>query len=560
MADNQNRSYSGVVTVTEVGRRIVSSAIDVKCEGNLFAAPDELRYCNAQVGDTVSFHLAVEAMNIKVEKPYTQEPEEKTESAELSQHVTRRGSTVRVERYSTPHYIQAMLSKSSIAAGRCGFLAGFAYYEFSRVGAANAERIKLYPMLLLACFSFAVLSAAINSSIQIYSRYVSPDALPELHAKLSPPPILLFGKIHVPVLSSLNCIAKFPYAAYRIAFMAYVYAMAEMGHTYNENLADTKALESTVDKIIFQTTWAVPLVLCGCFVLLDVYGGFLVSQLRRGTGPFAKDKLPEGQKIETAEALVAAAERKGGQALFMMGFVGHAMARYNFQPDGVNDDAWTVPLMVVYWVITNVVAFCMMIVVFATTCIAMQLKDMDPEFAEQGEVLAQRYVPVMWVARNLFVAGIYALLVAAGLMAWGTSQKCGDPLIPEGACYLDVWYVPASCCGVALIIVAAFRSYVRVSSEGLSEAEATEGDPASRPEAIIASLTHVGWSSTLASGFVMYNIATFDTDVIRAANYYATQAMGLTWWGIAFFMGQLGGFRWRHCSSLVRVHSGRSVF
>merc|ERR1719221_2365184 len=47
-----------------------------------------------------------------------------------------------------PWWCQAVVNETGTLAGRAGFLAGFAYYEFSRQSEENTQRVPYYAVLL----------------------------------------------------------------------------------------------------------------------------------------------------------------------------------------------------------------------------------------------------------------------------------------------------------------------------------------------------------------------------------------------------------------------------
>ena len=59
------------------------------------------------------------------------------------------------------HLIDTMLNTTGTASARSGFLAGFAYYELSRLSEANADRVPLYLGCLLGAFTLSVTRCAV---------------------------------------------------------------------------------------------------------------------------------------------------------------------------------------------------------------------------------------------------------------------------------------------------------------------------------------------------------------------------------------------------------------
>ncbi|CAE7223177.1 ANK1 [Symbiodinium sp. KB8] len=145
----------------------------------------------------------------------------------------------------------------------------------------------------------------------------------------------------------------------------------------------------------------------------------------------------------------------------------------------------------------------------------------------------------------IFKFGVFCVLLGAGLTGWGCSCPCSgsalygtavgpcaaSPLPPNGTCYARVAYVPLSCCLLGLALVVYFQCWSRAAASQASDDASMLRDPADLPSA----LDSLGTVATLAAGFVMYNITTFDTDVIRGPLFHQHgNLFGLNRWGYAF--------------------------
>eukprot|EP00439_Symbiodinium_sp_Y106_P016003 s2504_g2.t1 len=381
---------------------------------------------------------------------------------------------------------------ADIEAADCG--------ELSRQSAANAERVPLYPFLLLGAFTFSVLCSGITAYLHLSVDECEPcqeRRLAVLHRR-----------------SSCLTVATLAYWCNRFAFYLYCGSMPLMGAVYNPSPAPDSNMELLETLKHFVVGYHM-LIILGIAFVLDLWCSIrgLVRSVPEVSGG---DDMAVAQESGYMEDVSRTMDSMGNRALLLVGFIQHASARFV----SLNQPA------VVYLTFVS------------TTQIRRQGLTMSRKTKYFTSILLR-------VCDVIFKFGVFCVLLGAGLTGWGCSCPCSgsalygtavgpcaaSPLPPNGTCYARVAYVPLSCCLLGLLLVGYFQCWSRAAASQESDDASMLRDPADLPSA----LDSLGTVATLAAGFVMYNITTFDTDVIRGPLFHTEgNLFGLNPWGYAF--------------------------
>lgn len=413
-----------------------------------------------------------------------------------------------------------MANRLSTAAGRCGFLAGFSYYEFSRLSEANAMRVPVYPTALLGAFTFSVVCNALWAWITMYIN--SGDDL---------------GRSFDGVLR----LARLAYNCYQAAFLCYAVGLSKMVAVFNP----AAVVNSHTWGLFFHMLFLFEqyyLVVVTLMLFAIEYRLFFWQQ------HFQEEPQPEETLLDPCtSSITQLAASFGGRAVFMVGFIQHALARYQYHPEGPFDSrpdagdghrSSAIWLNAIFWHCIILAAGCLLISVFLATIVGVYVQDME------CYMRARYFYNIKWawtLCRGCFRLGMYLMLMGAMLTGWGCTNLCNQEDVPDGACYAKVAYVPFAMCGLTIVLVLGFiaRSKVlaRRARAAASRGTASSSQPPDSNDPCAATLKRLallGNTATIAAGFVMYNIATFDTDVINAPSIDPNISSGLSSWGHLF--------------------------
>ncbi len=485
---------------------------------------------------------------------------------------------------------KAMLAVCGTACGRAGFLAGFAYYELSRQFGERVERVKPYPILLLGTFTLSVACCTLGAFVQMYSRKVHSDDMDKLADRFWPTRAgpCSFG------------IARVCYRLFVMAFYMYIIALSYMVSVYNPGLDDETA--GHIEHLI--TNWYLYAIVIFA-VLVNAYFGLLVNRSNAGESldlhldkaidsakqtVFGTEREPSiAAEVETeleaqpkpevdpmvdneveevhADKIVELCNVIGGRSLLMTGFVQHALARYTYIPGGSDADTESLMLNRIFWLATHAACGCLMICVLLTTEISIAVQQLHTQPSRLAFVEQTRW---LWrFCQYAKTVGMHCLFLSAGLMGWGCSQRCDDPLVPGGVCYSRLSSAPVVCCGIGLLMVIYFRSTTHVAfvhanrvAQDIADSQDKEPDKTAKADEQ-ADLQHaagsmtavnlIGNSATICAGFVTYNIATYDTDVLHGP-ITGPSNFGLTMWGSIFLWANWASFALGMACALSVLH------
>jgi len=240
--------------------------------------------------------------------------------------------------------------------------------------------------------------------------------------------------------------------------------------------------------------------------------------------PIEEDEVEE----VPADKILELCDVIGGRSLLMTGFVQHALARYTYIPDGSDDDDESLHLNRIFWLATHAACGCLMVCVLLTSELSIALHQLDT--AESRYAFAEKTRWLWRWCQRAKTIGMHFLFISAGLMGWGCSQKCADPAVPNGTCYSRLSAAPVATCGFGLLMVVFFRATTHVAfmhARRVGEQKAQKNFTVAKKELdterVSMTFTNgsmkvvnlVGNSATICAGFVIYNIATFDTDVLH---------------------------------------------
>jgi len=436
------------------------------------------------------------------------------------------------------HDKNAVLTRLGIAAGRCGFLAGFSYYELSRLSTENAERVPEYLYCLLGSLTFSI---ACNGVWMWVSMYLGKrDSAAQLRANVR----------------DIRKLAKCGYFFYQAACLLYAAGISQMVKVFNPTAVESSHLWGTFWHLLFLGEEYGMWIIIPLLVALELYFCYATQGL---DSPRVKPSEHE------ADGILQLANRFAGRALFNVGFCQHALARYQYHVDGIYqqrtefgmDRTPAIWMNAFFWHFVIGSTYCLLTVVYIATLFVVYIESVPTQ-------CRQKYLSRVWAAwkycRMSFHIGLVLALLGASLTGWGCSDVCDQPNVPGGACYAKVWYVPMATCSLAAGIIIIFRFYVRAYGRQVCrEDQAGQACPElskSRTDAATATMKMVGTIGdvgTIAAGFVMYNIATFDTDVIQGPLIDVDFNFGLTVWGSLFLWANWCAFAFGSAAALCVV-------
>lgn len=423
--------------------------------------------------------------------------------------------------------LKAALHIADAASGQSGFIAGFTYYELSRQSAANAERVPLYPFLLLGAFTFSVLCSGITAYLHLSVDECEPcqeRRLAALHRR-----------------SSCLTVATLAYWCNRFAFYLYCGSMPLMGAVYNPSPPPDSNMELLETLKHFVVGYHM-LIILGIAFVLDLWfsiRGFVRSVPEVSGGD---DDMAVAQESGYMEDVSRTMDSMGSRALLLVGFIQHASARFVSLNQPVDGQSYQLFLNILFPSTVSTGCGFLQAVVYLTFMSTTQIRRQGLTMSRSTKYFTSILLRVCDV---IFKFGVFCVLLGAGLTGWGCSCPCSgsalygtavgpcaaSPLPPNGTCYARVAYVPLSCCLLGLALVVYFQCWSRAAASQASDDASMLRDPADLPSA----LDSLGTVATLAAGFVMYNITTFDTDVIRGPLFHQHgNLFGLNRWGYAF--------------------------
>jgi len=395
------------------------------------------------------------------------------------------------------------------AAGQSGFIAGFAYYELSRQSAANAERVPWYPILLLGAFTCSVVCSGITAYLHLQTDECDCEALEERRQRRS------------------YLAVKLAYWCNRMAFYLYCVSMPFMGPVYNPSPPPpTPGIKEIALGYHMLIIGAVAAVLDIIFAVRDCL------EPRREA-----EELSDEVDVNQYQSM----DSMGNRALLMVGFIQHASARFvqlQQPPDGREYELY---LNSLFPLVVSVGCVCLQLVVYMTFMSTTQLR------TSQLSTKAARCLFVLFrISEFFFKLGVFLVLAGASLTGWGCSCPCGGSAdygtavgpcgassVPEGACYARVAYVPLTCCVASILLIVFFQCWSRCATHCDEDDGRTDED--SELGGVSVALDSLATVGTLAAGFVMYNITTFNTDVIRGPFPADDRPLfGLNPWGFYF--------------------------
>jgi len=372
-----------------------------------------------------------------------------------------------------------------------------------------------YVITLYLAFTMAVIAAGIATAIQLSMRRVHADDKESLAKCFNP---------H----TAIGGMTRMSYRSFSWSFTFYTVALSLMQDVFNPKAREINTLANVFYWIGFLGFY----VALAVEFLIENYLLYLAwSILNKRSSE--KRKTPDEKEAEDAECPSIGADVMVGQSVYLLGCLGHALARW--QSSG--HEGTVVTINCLYSLFINLSAACMVVVTFLCSLISMYLRDMP-----RGHLRIEYAKRSLWIyklCRGLFTAGAWLLLAGLALMGWGCSQPCD---VLGRSCYADVAYVPAVLCGTAFLITIAFVIRLSIASRRvLSHASSQDAVPASDDntndelaQKIMAPYQTAASSAALAGSFLMYNIATFDTDVIQAPALVADKFFGLTPWAYLF--------------------------
>eukprot|EP00931_Biecheleriopsis_adriatica_P065249 TRINITY_DN39839_c0_g1_i1.p1 TRINITY_DN39839_c0_g1~~TRINITY_DN39839_c0_g1_i1.p1 ORF type:complete len:957 (+),score=106.02 TRINITY_DN39839_c0_g1_i1:46-2916(+) len=444
---------------------------------------------------------------------------------------------------SAPQSFEALSTKVATSASLGGFLAGFAYYEFSRLSEENARRVPSYPILLIGSFTLSVISNAISSVIEM--RAVKRDTH-ELEK----------------MAEAMRGVGNFAYLSFRVALCLYAGALSKMVEVFNPVAVTTSHKWGWFWYALFMFEQYYLPVLVGVMVLLELYFRCVKNSVTEDNSqhPLVAPAPTSLKQNALVEEISKMSGLLGSRALFMLGFVHHSLARYQYHRGGIfhermnagTDRDLTIWLNAFFWHFIILSTGCLLVANFKATLFKVRLHQIPSNPPE----LRVRFVARLhwvWVACKWTLnCGMFFVLSGAMLMGWGCSSQCNEPSVPGGVCYASVAYVPAVTCGFAFATVAVVMVLARIAIVAARRDDERRGPRVfQRTSASIELLGYIGNSATIASGFVMYNIATFDTDVLQGPITSSSNNFGLTPWGYAFLWANWIAFSFGMAAALV---------
>ncbi|CAL1156249.1 unnamed protein product [Cladocopium goreaui] len=313
----------------------------------------------------------------------------------------------------------------------------------------------------------------------------------------------------------------------RLAFYLYCVSMPLMGPVYNPSPPPA------IPGLKHVALGYHMLIVGGMAAILDIF--FAVREcVMKPTVPADDDEELSELDVEEVNQSM---DSMGNRAVLMVGFIQHASARFiglQHAPDGHEYELYlnhVFPLMV------SLGCVCLQAVVYITFMSTTQLRTGPVSRSTTRCLFA-----LFRISDFLFKLGVFVVLSGASLTGWGCScpccagadygtavGPCAASLVPDGACYTRVAYVPMTCCFASILVIAFFLCWSRcAASHSNGEDDEDRGD-------LAVALDSLGTVGTLAAGFVMYNITTFNTDVIRGPFPAEDRPLfGLTNWGFLF--------------------------
>eukprot|EP00927_Polykrikos_kofoidii_P009160 TRINITY_DN13801_c0_g2_i1.p1 TRINITY_DN13801_c0_g2~~TRINITY_DN13801_c0_g2_i1.p1 ORF type:complete len:1053 (-),score=157.67 TRINITY_DN13801_c0_g2_i1:381-3539(-) len=416
-----------------------------------------------------------------------------------------------------PPEVEGMLTMLGIAQGRCGLLAGFTYYELSRQGNKSVDWYPAYVFLLLVAFSLAVVCAALATFLRVYMRRIHFSAWREYSSRV-------MG------------VAKFAYSLFILASLVWIVALSCMGMVYNSQ--DYGELNVMIGTFAFPAVlltklpFYVLLPTCGmCFL----YVSFLtVLSTGRKTATRLLNCPVTGLFLnDLAQQDMDGVKRAADTTMYLLGFTGASLARYR--------DALTRPgEALAHEVLFNIIFWCCTIFAAALLALVMVCGTHTYVVFARLPCCARDYVHSkikhMLFLMTYTVKLALILVVFSGMfIGWGCSDSCvkvHDNFMMENvkACYAQVAAVPAVIGGLGFLFTLWLTYRIRRANhhavrEVMADCDDLKAE-GKTGEDWQSHLTDDGtaaaamadtWASqaSLFSGFVYYNLACFDSDIIQ---------------------------------------------
>mmetsp|Transcript_45537 Transcript_45537/g.106465 ORF Transcript_45537/g.106465 Transcript_45537/m.106465 type:complete len:902 (-) Transcript_45537:45-2750(-) len=449
--------------------------------------------------------------------------------------------------------LKAALHIADAAASQSGFIAGFAYYELSRQGATNAERVPLYPILLLGAFTLSVLCSGITAYLHLSVDECEPcqeKRLAAMHSRK--------------VCFTASSLA---YWCNRGAFYMYCGSMPLMGEVYNPTPHASRIRDFETFKH-FVVGYHM-LIILGIALALDVWFATRDACKTAPSDEEVEQTVVSQDSSEYMEDVSRSMDAMGSRALLLVGFIQHASARFVALEKPADGKLYQLYLNILFPSMVSSGCGFLQGVVYLTFMSTTQIRKQGASMSKSRRRFMTNLLRVCDIA---FKFGVFCVLFGAALTGWGCSCPCSEsplfgtavgpcaasPLPPGGICYARVAYVPLTCCITGLLVVIYFQCWSRGASSRSPGETCPLRDPADLPTA----LDSLGTVATLAAGFVMYNITTFDTDVIRGPLFHEGEELfGITGWGYAFLWANWVAFSLGVAATMcVQVINGNLVW
>eukprot|EP00927_Polykrikos_kofoidii_P043291 TRINITY_DN37348_c0_g1_i1.p1 TRINITY_DN37348_c0_g1~~TRINITY_DN37348_c0_g1_i1.p1 ORF type:complete len:1092 (-),score=161.22 TRINITY_DN37348_c0_g1_i1:159-3434(-) len=456
------------------------------------------------------------------------------------------------EEPSVPHEVQSMLNATATAQGRCGLIAGFTYYELSRQGRADVDRIPAYAFALLCAFSLATVSAALATFIRVHMRSLHHSRWLEYKRKMS--------------LITAIC-----YIFYIVASISWVFSMSLMGEVYNshDEYKNAAGGSTLALHLSYVPLYAFGPCLALCFLYIVVLGGLYVIASKNVEESSAVNVVSAELQytfVDKTEQAMKTASSSGDSTMYLLGFTGAGLARYHqfTAHEGEDYEKW---LNMIYWVAMNLAGACLAFVNVCGTHFMVVLKSL-PAGPRRT-----------WLCTKLSMLGgsakfavlekvaINAIMVAGLTIGWGCSGSCKKEYLNyeqktiDGVCFVRVAFLPAGICAVAFISVkAAIFHLHRCSKQATNEHKKMQAEGPGGSSVQVKALEEVhqdngelnpvimqktmdlfSSQASLFSGFVFYNVCCFDTDILQAP-ITSSYVLGITGWNQTFIAFTVAAF------------------